>query len=236
MADLDRLMTKIDDLSEDPSNARSHGDRSIVQIAASLERFGQQKPIVVREGVVIAGNGTLVAARDRLGWKEIAAVEFKGSEDQAKAFAIADNRVAELSFWDDDRLATALKDIQGEFSLDDIGFSEAEFMKLIQDSEDATIDDSELPWDEPGYNDTSEEGLGDIRKPDNIVSPDEMPAPGDDSDEDGPRTQIMQLFFTLDTVGEFLDKVQALGRAYETTTFTDTVVEAVKRAEGVATQ
>ena len=55
---------KIADLSEDPANARTHSERNIDAIVASLRRFGQQKPIVVdSNGVVRAGNGTLVAAK-----------------------------------------------------------------------------------------------------------------------------------------------------------------------------
>ena len=98
----------INTLAADPDNVRMHGERNIESIKSSLERFGQQKPIVVgSDGVVIAGNGTLVAAIG-LGWKNIGIVrsELKGSE--AVAFAIADNRTAELAEWDDVGLAKQL--------------------------------------------------------------------------------------------------------------------------------
>ena len=58
----------------EPANVRVRGDRNIETIAASLMRFGQQKPIVVDEaGRAVAGNGTLEAPRS-LGWKKIAVV------------------------------------------------------------------------------------------------------------------------------------------------------------------
>lgn len=53
----------------DPANVRKHGERNLDAIKASLARFGQQKPIVVDgDGIVRAGNGTLIAA-EQLGRK-----------------------------------------------------------------------------------------------------------------------------------------------------------------------
>lgn len=90
----------LDTLHEDPRNARRHPTRNLDAIKASLRDLGQQKPIVVKtDGTIIAGNGTFRAAQ-ALGWKEIAVVEFKGSDKAARAFAIADNRTAELAEWD----------------------------------------------------------------------------------------------------------------------------------------
>jgi ParB-like chromosome segregation protein Spo0J len=60
----------IADLSLDPNNARKHSQRNLDAIAASLKQFGQRKPIVVHRGVVLAGNGTVEAAKT-LGWTEI---------------------------------------------------------------------------------------------------------------------------------------------------------------------
>jgi hypothetical protein len=55
---------EVSTLLNDPANVRKHNERNLESIKASLARFGQQKPIVVgRDGVVIAGNGTLAAAR-----------------------------------------------------------------------------------------------------------------------------------------------------------------------------
>jgi ParB-like chromosome segregation protein Spo0J len=54
----------VGELHNDPANVRKHGEQNLAAIKASLTRFGQQKPIVVnRDGVVVAGNGTLMAAR-----------------------------------------------------------------------------------------------------------------------------------------------------------------------------
>lgn len=104
----------IDSISLDPANVRRHPDRNIQTIVASLKRFGQQKPIVVtKEGIVIAGNGTLQAAR-HLGWKQIEIVRTGLTGSDATAYAIADNRTAELAEWDDDALAQTLAALQIE--------------------------------------------------------------------------------------------------------------------------
>jgi ParB-like chromosome segregation protein Spo0J len=111
------MKTKLVDiasLSLDPANLRRHPERNMQAIMGSLRRFGQQKPIVVdAKGVVIAGNGTLAAAK-QLGWKQIAVVETALAGSDATAFAIADNRAAELAEWDDDALAKTLAALQIE--------------------------------------------------------------------------------------------------------------------------
>ena len=109
-----RSMTvPVEGLSEDPTNARKHGPRNLEAIKASLEKFGQQKPIVVNRGMVVAGNGTLAAAVD-LGWENIAVTSTDLKGVAAKAYAIADNRTAELAEWDDVILAETLADMELE--------------------------------------------------------------------------------------------------------------------------
>lgn len=127
----------VNDLSTDPANARKHDDRNIETIVSSLSRFGQQKPIVVdSSGVVRAGNGTLEAAK-RLGWDTIAVVysDLQGSE--ATAYAIADNRTAELAEWDNDMLAAALEGLQldDDALLEAAGFDADELAEVLKDIE-----------------------------------------------------------------------------------------------------
>jgi DNA modification methylase len=96
----------------DPANVRKHGERNLDAIKASLVRFGQQKPIVVDgDGIVRAGNGTLMAAK-ALGWDEIEIVRTNLRGSEATAYAIADNRTAELAEWDESALAEQLAALQ----------------------------------------------------------------------------------------------------------------------------
>ena len=91
--DLRGLALELGDLTQDPANARLHPERNMEALKASLHRFGQRKPVVVRrEGmIVIAGNGTLEAAR-ALGWSHLAAVIVEDDATTATGYAIADNR------------------------------------------------------------------------------------------------------------------------------------------------
>ncbi len=119
--DLRQLARKVADLHEDPKNARLHGEENLAAIEASLRAHGQRKPIVVKDGVVVAGNGTLRVAR-KLGWSSIACVEYEGPEALARAYAVADNRAAEQATWDPNLLAEALRDADGAGLLEATAF------------------------------------------------------------------------------------------------------------------
>jgi hypothetical protein len=98
----------------------------------SLRRFGQQKPIVVdKSGVVRAGNGTLEAAR-RLGWETIEAAVSELTGSEMTAYAIADNRTAELAEWDEEMLSATLEALQfeDEAMLEVAGFTDADIKQL----------------------------------------------------------------------------------------------------------
>ena len=135
---------KIDSLTFDPANVRKHDEKNLAAIKASLNRFGQQKPIVVdANGVVRAGNGTLAAAK-ALGWKEIRIVRSSLAGSEATAYAIADNRSAELAEWDDDALAQTLAALQIE---DDelaiaTGFDLSEIERLTAPND---VEEDEVP-------------------------------------------------------------------------------------------
>lgn len=133
----------VDSLEYDSKNARLHSPRNIDAIKDSLQRFGQRKPIVVLRDSkrVVAGNGTLEAAQS-LGWKEIDVVFADLTDDEGTAFAVADNRTAELAHWDADKLPQLLAEIK---SYDDselinlIGFNEADLARVIDDDETAGL-------------------------------------------------------------------------------------------------
>lgn len=109
-SDLRALVRPIASLAMHARNARTHDERNLKAIADSLAKFGQQKPIVVAsDGVVMAGNGTLQAAM-RLGWSEIAVVTLAVPSDHpdARGYAVADNRSADLSTFDRDALLSEI--------------------------------------------------------------------------------------------------------------------------------
>jgi ParB-like chromosome segregation protein Spo0J len=125
MTDLQIETVKIETLTFDPTNARKHDAKNLDAIAGSLKLFGQRKPIVVTpDNVVVAGNGTLAAAKS-LGWTEIviARTPRGWTWEQIKAFALADNRTAELAEWDSAVLANQLLDLDANgWELKEFGF------------------------------------------------------------------------------------------------------------------
>lgn len=129
MNDLRVVKVNINSLRLDPDNARKHSDKNLDAIAGSLKRFGQRKPIVVTgANIVIAGNGTLEAAK-KIGWSQIvvAYVPADWSFEQARAYALADNRTGELGEWDNDKLAMQLIELDSVgWELDDVGFEKLE--------------------------------------------------------------------------------------------------------------
>ena len=128
---------KLDSISQDPNNARKHSVKNIDSIKGSLRKFAQQKPIVVDEsGVILAGNGTYQAAQ-ALGWTHIEVVKTTLKGWQASAFALADNRTAELGEWDMDQLEAqlgGLEDIE-EIDLKDIGFDDDDLNEFLGERE-----------------------------------------------------------------------------------------------------
>jgi ParB-like chromosome segregation protein Spo0J len=131
-------------LAADPANVRKHNAKNLKAIEASLRRFGQQKPIVVDgDGIVRAGNGTLAAAQ-QLGWTHIDIVRTSLKGADATAYAIADNRTAELAEWDEEALAQQLAAIQIEDDqlLEPSGFDEKDILSMSLPSfEPANIDE-----------------------------------------------------------------------------------------------
>jgi DNA modification methylase len=111
--DLRALAVRIEGLVFDPHNARGHNSDNLSAIRASLEKFGQRKPIVVnrRNQQVEAGNG-LVEAAVALGWSHVAVVWVDDDPAAQRGFSLADNRTAELASWKDDVLEALCREWQ----------------------------------------------------------------------------------------------------------------------------
>ena len=145
----------IADLTLDPNNARAHDDKNLKAIEGSLTEFGQRKPIVIdQKNVIVAGNGTVTAAK-ALGWTDIEVVRVPADwdTDRIKAFALADNRTAELATWNQDVLEQQLKE------LDEAGIEVAGFGFEVPD---VPILDIETFEDEYPEEITRRSKLGDV--------------------------------------------------------------------------
>lgn len=128
------LLVPVGTLTPDPENARQHSEGNIEAIKTSLTRFQQRKPIVVKKDgmIVTAGNGTLTAAK-QLGWTHIAAVVVDDDDSMAKAWAISDNRSAELANWDYEQLVSDFVGLKEDgLDLTSLGWDQAELDMLLQ--------------------------------------------------------------------------------------------------------
>jgi len=122
------LLVNVELLEQHRRNPR-RGD--VDRISASLQRFGQVRPIVAtHEGTIIAGNHTYQAAR-KLGWTHVACVRIRMSDKDADAYLVADNRLSDIARWQDDALEDLLGQLQSDGFLDGTGWTTDEVDELL---------------------------------------------------------------------------------------------------------
>jgi site-specific DNA-methyltransferase (adenine-specific) len=123
---------------------------NVDKVASSIKEFGFQQPIVVdKEFVIIVGHTRYEAAK-KLELKEVPIVIADLSEVQAKAYRIADNKVAQDNYWDFEKLQLELDSIlENNYELMNTGFDVDELDNLLNKVEDKddNIEDSEITED-----------------------------------------------------------------------------------------
>jgi len=102
----------IDRLLPYPRNPRTHSDKQIHQIAASIGEFGFTNPVLAdQHGQIIAGHGRVAAAK-LLGLDTVPVIRVEHlSDDQKRAYVIADNKLALNAGWDPEMLAIELQNL-----------------------------------------------------------------------------------------------------------------------------
>lgn len=124
-------------LSAHSRNARRHSPGQINKLKASISAFGFNTPVVVNEsGEILAGHGRVRAAIE-LDLAQIPTVMLGHlSATEARAYMLADNRIAELSTWDEIQLADELEELSTTdelFEITDTGFEMPRIDVLIED-------------------------------------------------------------------------------------------------------
>lgn len=116
---------KIKNLKPYDKNPR-HNDQAVDYVAESIQQFGFKVPIVVdKENVIVAGHTRYKAAK-KLGINVVPCIVADDlTDEQIKAFRLADNKVSEFAEWDFDLLDEELKDIF-DIDMSDFGFSDLE--------------------------------------------------------------------------------------------------------------
>jgi DNA modification methylase len=129
---------KITDLKPYKRNARTHSEAQIRQIAKSIEHYGFTNPVLTDEKLnVVAGHGRIAAAK-QLGMDTVPVLKLKGmTPAKARAYVIADNKLALNAGWDEDLLKDELSAlIKDDIDLDLVGFSEDEISDFINEDND----------------------------------------------------------------------------------------------------
>ena len=136
-------MTPIDKLIPYHNNPRKN--QAVDKVASSLSEFGFQQPIVVDKNYVVIVGHTRLQAAKKLNYQKVPVFVADLSENKAKAYRIADNRLNEDSSWDYDFLNIEMNILnEGNYDLSQLGFNDEELKNLLAnqgDFEPTDIDD-----------------------------------------------------------------------------------------------
>lgn len=135
-------------LKPNPTNARTHNEKQIALIAASIRNLGFNNPVLVdAKDMIIAGHGRVSAAKE-VGLAKIPIIRLDHlSKEAARAYVLADNRLAELAGWDQEILAAELEELSAldlEFDIELTGFSIPEIDQAIETAGAYAVSASEL--------------------------------------------------------------------------------------------
>ena len=129
---------KLTELIEYENNPR-HNEAAIEKVAASIREFGFKVPIVIdKQNVIIAGH-TRKRASELLGLEKVPCIIADDlTEEQVKAFRLADNKTSEFAEWDFEKLNEELASLQDiDFDMSVFGFAQAESIDIDDFFEDA---------------------------------------------------------------------------------------------------
>lgn len=131
---MDIIEMSVDALIPYENNPRRN-DKAVDKVALSISAFGFKVPIIIdADDVIVAGHTRLKAAK-KLGLKTVPCIRADDlTDEQIKAFRLADNKVSEFAEWDEEKLLAELEELENiDMSL--YGFDELE-KELSQFDED----------------------------------------------------------------------------------------------------
>lgn len=152
-------MVPVDKLTGYARNARTHSSAQIDLICASMKEYGWTNPILIADGIILAGHGRLQAAH-KLGLTRVPCLDLSHlTEVQRRGYVLSDNQIANFgTSWDMDLLKLELADLKLEgFDMDLLGFGDQ-----LTDLLDPTLENSKDPDDAPDVPETPHSKLGDI--------------------------------------------------------------------------
>ena len=178
------------------NNPNTHTKEHLEQIKNSMLQFGWTSPILIDEsGMVLAGHGRRMVSL-QLELRTVPCLRMSGLSDQEKrAYVIADNRIPKNALWDNDLLTEELRDLLNEeFDLSVLGFADTELDALL----------GHLTKEAEGPSDPTSTWEGD----------DELPAASESSPESSPEAYKATYSILIDCAGEE-DQVELLNEFQE---------------------
>lgn len=128
------ILKRLNELKPYDKNPRNN-EEAVKYVANSIKEFGFKVPIIIdKDNVIVAGHTRYKASKE-LELQEVPCIVADDlTEEQIKAFRIADNKVSEIAEWDNDILAIEMEDIS-EFDMSDFGFIDNQEIEPINDEE-----------------------------------------------------------------------------------------------------
>ncbi len=130
---LELIYQALDELIPYARNARTHSDEQVAQLVASIKEFGWTNPVLVDEcGEIIAGHGRVMAA-ESLGMNTVPVIVLANlTDDQKRAYRLADNRLPMNAGWDVELLKLEVADLLDvDFDISLTGFNQTEIDELL---------------------------------------------------------------------------------------------------------
>lgn len=137
---MDIVEKRVDELIPYINNPRNN-DSAVDAVASSIKNFGFKVPIIIDKSNEIVNGHTRLKAAKKLGIEEVPTIVADDlTNEQIKAFRLADNKVGEIAEWDEDALAIELEELNNlDFDMSDFGFEE---LDLEEDSPQENEEDT----------------------------------------------------------------------------------------------
>lgn len=143
------VFKKPSELQKYAKNSRTHTDEQIRQVMASIQEFGFTNPILIHGKTILAGHCRLEAAK-RLGFTEVPTIALDSlTKEQARAYVIADNKLALNAGWDDSILKEEIEALMSaDYAVELLGFTDEELADLgigVEEPQESDKDPDEVP-------------------------------------------------------------------------------------------
>ena len=129
------------------NNSRTHSKEQINQIENSIKEFGFTNPgLLDKNNEIIAGHGRVLASK-KMGIKEVPCLRLSHlTEQQKRAYVIADNQLALNAGWDENILSLEIGDLSdNNFDISLLGFNDLDLNKYLLKEFEGLTDEDEVP-------------------------------------------------------------------------------------------